>query len=99
LTYFGGKAQEGVYQTIINQIPPHRIYIEPFLGGGAVMRYKRQAEKNIGIDIDKEVLEQFSIGCRQKYLAELEILQTDALELLSRIGLLGYDRGDTFIIV
>lgn len=36
MSYFGGKAQDGVYQTIINQIPPHQIYIEPFLGGGAI---------------------------------------------------------------
>lgn len=35
-TYFGGKAGSGTYQTIINQIPPHRVYIEPFVGGGAI---------------------------------------------------------------
>ena len=39
--YPGGKAGAGVYQTIINLMPPHDVYIEPFLGGGAVMRLKR----------------------------------------------------------
>lgn len=34
MTYKGGKAGAGVYQQIINQIPPHDVYIEPFLGGG-----------------------------------------------------------------
>jgi hypothetical protein len=34
MTYPGGKGGAGVYQMIINQIPPHRVYIEPFLGGG-----------------------------------------------------------------
>ena len=34
--YNGGKNGSGTYQTIINQIPFHDIYIEPFLGSGAV---------------------------------------------------------------
>lgn len=51
-TYPGGKNGSGVYQTIINQFPPHRVYIEPFLGSGAIMRLKKPAEINIGIDKD-----------------------------------------------
>jgi DNA adenine methylase len=57
-SYPGGKAGSGVYQTIINQIPPHQVYIEPFLGGGAIMRMKRAAVINIGIDMDPEVIKQ-----------------------------------------
>ena len=49
--YPGGKAGAGVYQTIINLMPPHDVYIEPFLGGGAVMRLKRPARLNIGVDL------------------------------------------------
>jgi hypothetical protein len=49
--YPGGKAGAGVYQTIINLMPPHEVYIEPFLGGGAVMRLKRPARRNIGVDL------------------------------------------------
>ena len=41
MTYFGGKAQDGVYQAIINQIPAHDRYIELFLGGGAIMLKKK----------------------------------------------------------
>lgn len=52
MPYFGGKAQDGVYQAIINQIPAHKVYIEPFIGGGAIMIKKRQAIINIGLDID-----------------------------------------------
>lgn len=48
--YAGGK--NSCYQHIINQMPPHRIYVEPFLGSGAVMRRKYPAELNIGIDLD-----------------------------------------------
>jgi len=32
--------------------PPHEVYIEPFLGGGAIMRQKRPALLNIGLDLD-----------------------------------------------
>lgn len=51
MTYPGGK--NAVYQKIINQMPPHQRYIEPFLGSGAVMRMKRAAIINIGLDLDE----------------------------------------------
>ena len=56
MTYQGGKSGYGVYQKIINQIPPHEIYIEPFLGDGGIMRNKRLAVRNIGIDLDIDVI-------------------------------------------
>jgi len=43
MRYDGGKGAMGCAQWIINQIPPHRVYIEPFLGGGAVLRLKAPA--------------------------------------------------------
>jgi DNA adenine methylase len=52
--YPGGK--NACYQQIINLMPPHRVYIEPFLGSGAVMRMKRPAELNIGLDLDEKAL-------------------------------------------
>ena len=51
MTYPGGKAGAGVYQRIINQIPPHDVYVEPFLGDGALLRRKRPAGRNIGIEL------------------------------------------------
>lgn len=56
MTYPGGKNGSGVYQKIINQIPPHEVYIEPFLGHGAVMLRKKPAHVNIGIDSDDHVV-------------------------------------------
>jgi DNA adenine methylase len=56
MPYPGGKGGDGVFQTIISRMPPHRVYAEPFLGGGAVMRAKRPASLNIGIDKDPEAV-------------------------------------------
>ena len=53
----GGKFR--CYQKLINLIPPHRVYIETHLGGGAVLRHKAPAELNIGIDRDPGVMEMF----------------------------------------
>ncbi len=60
MTYSGGKAGAGVYQQIINQIPPHRVYIEPFLGAGAVLLHKKPAIVSIGIDSDAHVIADWS---------------------------------------
>jgi hypothetical protein len=58
MSYPGGKAASGVYQRIINLMPPHRVYLEPFLGGAAVMRMKRPAELNWGIDLSEAAVHQ-----------------------------------------
>lgn len=50
MRYPGGKNHAGTYQRIINLIPPHRVYIEGFLGSGAILRLKQPAAVNIGID-------------------------------------------------
>lgn len=54
MAYPGGKAGAGVSQKIINLMPPHRVYIEPFLGDAAVMRAKKPAEWNVGVDLDPD---------------------------------------------
>jgi len=52
--YAGGKGR--LWQDIVSLMPPHDTYIETHLGGGAVMRNKRPARINIGVDIDPEVI-------------------------------------------
>ncbi len=55
MNYPGGKG--GVYHKLINLMPPHEIYIEAYLGGEAVMRHKYSAKRNIGVEIDSEVIQ------------------------------------------
>ena len=59
MSYPGSKSGAGVYQKIVNLMPPHDMYIEPFLGGGAVLRLKRPARLNIGIDLDRTVIDEW----------------------------------------
>ncbi len=58
MRYPGGKFR--CFQKLINLIPPHRVYIETHLGGGAVLRHKTPAEVNIGIDPDPAVIGAFN---------------------------------------
>jgi DNA adenine methylase len=78
MAYDGGKSAAGVYQTIINQIPPHHTYIEPFLGNGGIMRKKRPAERNVGVEIDPQVLGEWNGG----EVPGLELYRGDGLAWL-----------------
>jgi len=49
----GGKNADGVYQLIINQIPPHAHYLELFAGSAAILIRKRPAPGlNLAIEAD-----------------------------------------------
>lgn len=61
-TYFGSKATSGLCQPIIALMPPHDTYIETHLGGGAIMRRKPPALRNIAIDLDPGPLARFECG-------------------------------------
>lgn len=56
-TYPGGKAGAGVYQRLINEIPPHSVYVAGFAGLDAIARFKRPAKRTVLIDLDPEPLE------------------------------------------
>lgn len=55
MTYPGGKG--ALYQWLINHIPPHQTFISTHLGNCAVMRFKRAARWNVGIDLDADVID------------------------------------------
>lgn len=77
-SYFGSKATSGLCQAIIALMPPHDIYIETHLGGGAIMQRKPPALRNIGIDLDARALKRLRCdypvekvhGCAHRFLAE-----------------------------
>jgi len=57
MKYPGGKGGAGIYQKIINLMPPHRVYIEPFVGGGNIYARKKPAPVNIVMDADERSLD------------------------------------------
>lgn len=63
MTYPGGKDGNGVYQAIINQIPPHTVFIEGCAGGAAITRHMKPSDLTILIELDcaqaKALIEQF----------------------------------------
>jgi DNA adenine methylase len=83
MNYPGGKG--GVFQKLINLMPPHEVYIETHLGGGAVMRNKRPARRNIGIEIDPEVVEIWTNGKQKAF----ELIQDNAINYLNNYPFTG----------
>ena len=80
MSYFGSKATSGLCQAIIAMMPPHDTYIETHLGGGAIMKRKPPALRNIGIDLDPEAIADFECnypvklinGCAHQFLANYD---------------------------
>lgn len=76
MTYRGGKGS--LFRQLINLIPHHETYIEPYLGMGAVMRNKLPAVRSIGVEIDPLVVDQW---CGDE-IANLSVINADALGFL-----------------
>ncbi len=55
--YPGGKNGSGVYQNIINLIPRHDIYLEGFLGSGAILKNKKPSLFSICLDLNEKCLD------------------------------------------
>ena len=95
-SYPGGKNGSGVYQTIINLMPPHRVYMELFLGAGSIMRHKKPAKINIGVDMDEMAVQSFASRTVKNDGAGSEsftIKNDDAFRILRE-----YDfKGDEFV--
>jgi DNA adenine methylase len=97
--YPGGKNGSGTFQTIINEIPPHDLYVEAFAGSGAILRRKKPAHVTIAIDDDAAACE----GLKD-VLPGVIVINGDATRLLhkllrSYIAKYGFARSRIFIYV
>lgn len=81
--YPGGKG--GIYRHIINRIPPHEVYIETHLGFGGILRNKRRAKRNIGIEIAPAIIKQW----RQNEPLDFELIHGDAIQFLKEFSFTG----------
>ena len=72
LRYHGGKWRLAPW--IIAHFPPHRVYVEPFGGGGSVLMRKPRTYAEIYNDLDTEVVNVFRILRDPSTAQELERL-------------------------
>ncbi len=86
-SYPGSKDASGTAETIISLFPMHSVYIEPFLGNGAVMRKKTPALWSVGIDKDPQVI----AAWRRVACAGLEVIEGCGIEWMERGGRLPAD--------
>lgn len=82
--YPGGKAK--TFHHVVNLIPPHRVYIEPFLGIGSVMKAKRSATIQYGIDLDERALEISDLA-----RAGVQLIHDDGINFLNRFPFEGHE--------
>jgi DNA adenine methylase len=59
LSYYGGK--QTLAGIILGLIPPHRVYCEPFLGGGAIFFAKEPSEVEIINDTNGEIINFYEV--------------------------------------
>lgn len=85
MRYPGGKGK--CYQRLINLMPPHQTYIESHLGGGAVMRNKKAAQRSIGLDLDARVIDWWRIEGPEA----CELHQIDAVAFLESFSFVGHE--------
>jgi DNA adenine methylase len=81
--YAGGKGR--LWRSIVALMPPHDVYIETHLGGGAILRNKRPALRSIGIDVDPAVIE----AAQTWGVPDLTLHLGDAVKFLSSYAFTG----------
>ena len=64
ITYYGGK--QHLAAKIISMMPAHKIYCEPFFGGGAVFFAKPKAGIEVINDTNEMLINFYSV-CREKF--------------------------------
>ena len=62
MEYFDSMATAGLCRTLIAITPSQSTYIETHPGGGAILKRRPPALRNIGTDHDTQVLSGFSCG-------------------------------------
>src|SRR5579871_3652416 len=89
LTYNGGKGASGAYQAIICQIPPIKVYCEPFLGGGAVFLNLKLPARTVINDYDSCVIEKWQNVRDLKPSCSIDISCKDYRSCIAQINYAG----------
>ena len=68
ISYYGGK--QNLISTILPLFPSHKLYAEPFVGGGAVFWAKNRSEVEVINDTNRELINFYEVV--QNEFVELE---------------------------
>lgn len=78
-SYFGGKGSAATVRRLINILPPHDIYVEPFLGSGRLLRHKAPATiASFGMETDPDLCAKWC----EFAPPDVNVLNVDALRSL-----------------
>lgn len=70
ITYYGGKQQ--LAGVILGMMPPHRVYVEPYFGGGAVFFAKGRSYCEVVNDIDDRIITFYDVCQDEKRFLQLQ---------------------------
>lgn len=70
ITYYGGKQR--LIKTILQMIPPHKVYVEPFFGGGAVFFAKQPSYLEVINDINDNIVTFYRVCQDERLFLELQ---------------------------
>lgn len=71
ITYYGGKQK--LAKTILSMIPSHKMYIEPFVGGGAIFFSKSKSELEVINDTNRALINFYAVAQRDFVALEREV--------------------------
>lgn len=74
ITYYGGK--QVLVKHLLALVPPHKLYCEPFFGGGALFFAKPRSEVEVINDIDNEVINFYAVMKKDFKALQKEIRAT-----------------------
>ncbi len=94
LTYYGGKVK--MVKEILPLIPPHKLYCEPFFGGGAIFFAKEPSEIEVLNDTNLELINFYKVVKTQFKELEEEIKITLSSRELHRKACVIYQYPDLF---
>lgn len=97
ITYYGGKQM--LLKYILPLIPTHKLYCEPFFGGGAVLFAKSPSETEVVNDINGELVNFFQVVKKQFPELQKEIQATPHSRELYKQAMVVYSNPQLFTAV
>lgn len=74
-----------MYQAIINEMPPHERYIEPFIGGGSILLHKKPARESLVADLDPAIAARWSTIAANGDYPDLTAVHGDARSIIAAL--------------